>query len=35
MIDTMMIQSALQGMQTAKTANFDTAIGEQQRMGWW
>lgn len=35
MIDTMMIQAALQGMQTAKTANFDTAIGEQQRMGWW
>lgn len=31
----MMIQSALQGMQTAKTANFDTAIGEQKRMGWW
>ena len=35
MIDTMMIQSALQAMQIAKTANFDTAIGEQQRMGWW
>lgn len=34
MIDAMMIQSALQGMQTAKTANFDTSIGEQQRMGW-
>lgn len=35
MIDAIMIQSALQGMQTAKTANFDTAIGEKERMGWW
>lgn len=35
MIDQMMIQSALLGMQAAKTANFDTAIGENQLMGWW
>ena len=35
MIDTMMIQAALSGMQTRKDANFGTAIGEKQRMGWW
>ena len=31
----MMIQAALSGMQTRKDANFDTTIGEKQRMGWW
>jgi hypothetical protein len=35
MIDAIMIQSALQGMQQDKIANFGTKIGERQHMGWW